>query len=174
MATRVGIMGFGRIGRNVFRILHKRDDIQVVAIVDLAEPAALEYLLKFDTVHGRFDAPVSVVGEAMYVDGDVTIEGGALFDVNSLRLYYTGTLTGFVPAPGPIKAVITLYGDFDGDGNGNDLDDINRFCASFGPLSISYDPLVDSDCDGDVDCRDLRRYDSNWGIGIPACASSCR
>ena len=69
MPTRVGIMGFGRIGRNVFRILYPHQDIQVNAIVDVAEPEALEYLLKFDTVHGRFTEPVSVVGNAMYIDG---------------------------------------------------------------------------------------------------------
>ena len=69
MALRIGIMGFGRIGRNVFRILYPRDDIEIAAIVDIADPKALEYLLKFDTVHGRFDAPVSVSGGAMYVKG---------------------------------------------------------------------------------------------------------
>ena len=43
MAIRVGIMGFGRIGRNVFRILYPRDDIELAAIVDVADPKALEY-----------------------------------------------------------------------------------------------------------------------------------
>ncbi len=62
-------MGFGRIGRNVFRILYPRDDIQVAAIVDLARPEALEYLLKFDTVHGRFAGAISVSGDSMYVKG---------------------------------------------------------------------------------------------------------
>ena len=69
MAIRVGIMGFGRIGRNVFRILYPRDDIEVVAIVDIAEPAALEYLLKYDTVHGRFAEPVWVTDDVMYAKG---------------------------------------------------------------------------------------------------------
>lgn len=69
MATRVGLMGFGRIGRNVFRILHDRDDIEVAAIVDIAEPEALEYLLRFDTVHGRFEQPVWVKGGALYTRG---------------------------------------------------------------------------------------------------------
>jgi len=69
MPTRVGIMGFGRIGRNVFRILFPRDDVEVAAIVDLAPPEALEYMLRFDTVHGRFTEPMSVVGNAMYVRG---------------------------------------------------------------------------------------------------------
>lgn len=69
MSVRIGIMGFGRIGRNTFRILYPRDDIEVVAIVDIADPKGLEYLLKFDTVHGRFREPVRVEGEAMYVKG---------------------------------------------------------------------------------------------------------
>jgi glyceraldehyde 3-phosphate dehydrogenase len=62
-------MGFGRIGRNVFRILYPQDDIEVAAIVDLARPEALEYLLKFDTVHGRFPHAISVSGDSMYVKG---------------------------------------------------------------------------------------------------------
>jgi glyceraldehyde 3-phosphate dehydrogenase len=69
MAIRVGLMGFGRIGRNVFRILYPRPDIEIAAIVDIAEPAALEYLLKFDTVHGRFNEPVWIADGALYVKG---------------------------------------------------------------------------------------------------------
>ena len=69
MAIRIGIMGFGRIGRNVFRILYPRDDIEIVAIVDIADPKGLEYLLKFDTVHGRFLEPVRVVDGNMYIKG---------------------------------------------------------------------------------------------------------
>jgi len=69
MATRIGIMGFGRIGRNVFRIVYGREDIEVAAIVDVAEPEALQYLLNFDTVHGRFDEPVRVVEGNMYAGG---------------------------------------------------------------------------------------------------------
>ena len=69
MSVRIGIMGFGRIGRNIFRILHGRDDVEVAAIVDIADPQALAYLLRFDTVHGRFPEPVTVKGEFMYVRG---------------------------------------------------------------------------------------------------------
>ncbi len=57
--TTVGIMGFGRIGRNLFRILYARRH-RIVAIGDVAEPEALEYLLKFDTILGRFPEEVSV------------------------------------------------------------------------------------------------------------------
>lgn len=70
MSVRVGIMGFGRIGRNAFRIIvQSHPDIEVVAIADVADPKALEYLLRFDTVHGAFTEPFSVKGEAMYVRG---------------------------------------------------------------------------------------------------------
>jgi len=69
MSIRIGIMGFGRIGRNVFRILYPRDDIEVQAIVDIADPKALEYLLKFDTVHGPFLEPVWITGEFLYAKG---------------------------------------------------------------------------------------------------------
>ncbi|HWC64532.1 MAG TPA: glyceraldehyde 3-phosphate dehydrogenase NAD-binding domain-containing protein [Thermoanaerobaculia bacterium] len=60
MATRVGIMGFGQTGRNVFRILAGRSDAEVVAICDVVPADQLLYLLKFDTLFGRFDAPVAL------------------------------------------------------------------------------------------------------------------
>jgi glyceraldehyde 3-phosphate dehydrogenase len=66
---RVAINGFGRIGRAVFRIIHNRDDVEVVAINDLFDPGALVYLLKYDTVMGGFDAQVTLDGDAMTVDG---------------------------------------------------------------------------------------------------------
>ncbi|MFH1262224.1 MAG: type I glyceraldehyde-3-phosphate dehydrogenase [Pseudomonadota bacterium] len=69
MAIHVGLMGFGRIGRNIFRILYGQDDIQVVAISDIVDPPALEYLLQFDTVHGRFPEPVTAKGDTLYVKG---------------------------------------------------------------------------------------------------------
>lgn len=58
-AARIGLMGFGRIGRNVFRLLYNRDDLDIVAIADIAKPDALTYLLKYDSIYGRF--PVEVV-----------------------------------------------------------------------------------------------------------------
>jgi glyceraldehyde 3-phosphate dehydrogenase len=69
MSVRVGIMGFGRIGRNVFRIAQKERDIDVIAIADVADPKALEYLLRFDTVHGHFDEPFSVKENSMFIRG---------------------------------------------------------------------------------------------------------
>jgi glyceraldehyde 3-phosphate dehydrogenase len=62
---KVAINGFGRIGRAVFRILSKRDDVEVVAINDVTDPRGLAYLLKFDTVYGRYDGEVVVEGDRM-------------------------------------------------------------------------------------------------------------
>ena len=66
---RIGLMGFGRIGRNLFRILYRRDDVQIVAISDTADPAGLEYLLRFDTLLGRFPDEVSVRDGNLYAWG---------------------------------------------------------------------------------------------------------
>ncbi|GAB4222271.1 MAG: type I glyceraldehyde-3-phosphate dehydrogenase [Acidobacteriota bacterium] len=67
MSVRVGINGFGRIGRAVFRILSRRDDAVVVAINDLYRPEQLAYLLKYDTVMGRFERPIRHDDSTMWV-----------------------------------------------------------------------------------------------------------
>lgn len=70
MAIRVGINGFGRIGRMVFRAAVKDfPEIEVVAINDLLEPDYLAYMLKHDSVHGRFKGEVSVDGNTLIVNG---------------------------------------------------------------------------------------------------------
>ena len=70
MAIRVAINGFGRIGRMVFRAAVKDfTDIEVVAINDLLEPDYLAYMLKYDSVHGRFKGDVSVSGNNLVVNG---------------------------------------------------------------------------------------------------------
>src|SRR6188474_2520575 len=71
MAIKVGINGFGRIGRNVLRsaVQNFGNDIEVVAINDLLEPDYLAYMLRYDSVHGRFKGEVSVDGNTLIVDG---------------------------------------------------------------------------------------------------------
>lgn len=70
MATRIGINGFGRIGRMVFRAATKDfTDIEVVAINDLLEPDYLAYMLKHDSVHGKFKGDVAVDGNHLVVNG---------------------------------------------------------------------------------------------------------
>ena len=68
MAIQVGINGFGRIGRSVFRIISDRDDMEVVAINDLFDNEQLAYLLKYDTVMGIFDKEVTAESDALTVD----------------------------------------------------------------------------------------------------------
>jgi glyceraldehyde 3-phosphate dehydrogenase len=67
MAIKVGINGFGRIGRSVFRIISDREDVEVVAINDLFENEQLAYLLKYDTVMGIFDKEVTADKDNMTV-----------------------------------------------------------------------------------------------------------
>jgi glyceraldehyde 3-phosphate dehydrogenase len=67
--TSVGIFGFGRIGRNLFRLLYDRDDIRIGAISDLADPAGLVYLLRFDTLLGRFSEEISLTEGQLHVAG---------------------------------------------------------------------------------------------------------
>jgi glyceraldehyde 3-phosphate dehydrogenase len=62
-------MGFGRIGRNLFRILYESDDIRLAAISDIADHKALEYLLRFDTILGPFPDEVSIKEGHLYVAG---------------------------------------------------------------------------------------------------------
>ena len=69
--TRLGINGFGRIGRIVFRATLKRDNVDVVAINDLLDVNHLAYLLEFDSVHGRFDGKIEVKDGNLVVDGKV-------------------------------------------------------------------------------------------------------
>ena len=70
MAIKVGINGFGRIGRMAFRAIAKDfPDIEVVAINDLLAPDYLAYMLKYDSVHGRFNGDVSVSGNNLVVNG---------------------------------------------------------------------------------------------------------
>jgi len=70
MTIKVGINGFGRIGRMAFRAIAKDfPTIEVVAINDLLEPAYLAYMLKYDSVHGNFPGDIAVEGNAMIVSG---------------------------------------------------------------------------------------------------------
>ncbi|MGD9138397.1 MAG: glyceraldehyde 3-phosphate dehydrogenase NAD-binding domain-containing protein [Desulfobacterales bacterium] len=65
----VGLMGFGRIGRNLFRILYQSEAVRLAAISDIADHKALEYLLRFDTILGQFPDEVSIKEGHLYVAG---------------------------------------------------------------------------------------------------------
>jgi glyceraldehyde 3-phosphate dehydrogenase len=73
MAIKVGINGYGRIGRNVLRALYegrRSGEVQIVALNDLCDPKANAHLTRYDTVHGRFNGEVKVDGDYMIVNGD--------------------------------------------------------------------------------------------------------
>ena len=69
MVVKVGINGFGRIGRIVFRAAQHRDDIEVVGINDLIDVDYMAYMLKYDSTHGRFDGTVEVKDGGFEVNG---------------------------------------------------------------------------------------------------------
>ena len=72
MAIKIGINGFGRIGRIVFRAAQHRDDIEVIGINDLIDVEYMAYMLKYDSTHGRFDGTVEVK------DGNLVVNGKAI------------------------------------------------------------------------------------------------
>ena len=67
--TKVGINGFGRIGRNVFRAAFNNPEVEIVAVNDLTDAATLAHLLKYDSIHGTFDHDVTAEGDYLVVDG---------------------------------------------------------------------------------------------------------
>ncbi len=67
--TKIGINGFGRIGREVFRVAFSNPEVEVVAVNDLTDAATLAHLLKYDSVHGTFPHEVTVDGDYIVVDG---------------------------------------------------------------------------------------------------------
>ena len=69
MSIKVGINGFGRIGRMVLRAAYTRDDIEFLALNDLTDPNTLAHLLRYDSVHGRIAAEVEVEDDSIVVDG---------------------------------------------------------------------------------------------------------
>jgi glyceraldehyde 3-phosphate dehydrogenase len=70
--VKLGINGFGRIGRIVFRESFNRDNVEVVAINDLLDVEHLAYLLKYDSVHGRFAGKVEVLDGKLFVNDKIS------------------------------------------------------------------------------------------------------
>jgi glyceraldehyde 3-phosphate dehydrogenase len=109
---RIAINGFGRIGRLAFRIMQNRSDVNIIAINDLTDVTTLAHLLKYDSVHGKFDGDVKVVDGNLVVNGNtvkVTAErnpsdlpwGELAIDV---VIESTGVFTHADTASGHIKA----------------------------------------------------------------------
>jgi len=138
---RVAINGFGRIGRMAFRVMSQRNDIEVVAINDLTDNKTLAHLLKFDSVHGKFNGTVEYTADALIVNGksiaalaernpaalpwgamnvDVVLEStGRFTDVESAGQHMTAGAKKVVisaPATGEMKTIVLGVNDNTLDG----------------------------------------------------------
>jgi len=69
MTIKIGINGFGRIGRFVFRAAQEYDDVEIVGINDLLDPEYMAYMLKYDSTHGRFKGEIAIEGDQLVVNG---------------------------------------------------------------------------------------------------------
>ena len=143
---KVGINGFGRIGRMVFRAITDNfsNDIQVVGINDLLEPEYLAYMLKYDSVHGKFNHDVKVEGNCLIVDGnrirltserepanlkwneveaDVVVESTGLFltDEKSRQHIVAGAKKVIMSAPSKDDTPMFVFGVNDKNYAGQDI-----------------------------------------------------
>jgi glyceraldehyde 3-phosphate dehydrogenase len=155
MTLKVGINGYGRIGRNVLRALYeggKRSQIQVVALNDLGDAKINAHLTRYDTVHGRFAGDVKVDGDSMVVNGDrikvLSERDPAKLPWGSLGvdtvLECTGLFTSKLKAGkhlegGAKKVVISAPG-------GDDVDATIVFGVNHGALKASYTVISNASC----------------------------
>jgi glyceraldehyde 3-phosphate dehydrogenase len=155
MTLKVGINGYGRIGRNVLRALYeggKRSQLQVVALNDLGDAKINAHLTRYDTVHGRFAGDVKVDGDAMVVNGDrikvlserdpAKLPWGAL-GVDTV-FECTGLFTSKAKAGkhlegGAKKVVISAPG-------GDDVDATIVYGVNHGVLKSSYTVISNASC----------------------------
>ena len=103
---RIALNGFGRIGRNVFKIAFDRDDMEVVAINDITDPKTLAHLLKYDSTYGKYAKSVEVKDDAIVVDGKkiqiLAVRNPAELPWKDLKVDVVIESTGiFVTAEGP-------------------------------------------------------------------------
>lgn len=138
MTTKVGINGFGRIGRLVFRAMANDPDVEVVAVNDPGDKAALAHLLKYDSIHGRAFDTVEVVDDGIVVDGqhvtmlsdrdpanlpwgelgvDVVVESTGFFtDANAAKAHLdAGAKKVVISAPAKNEDITIVMGVNDGD-----------------------------------------------------------
>src|SRR6202044_3494886 len=131
MAIKVGINGYGRIGRNVLRALYesgRTNEIQIVAINDLGDANTNAHLTRYDTAHGKFPGKVTVDGDSMVVNGDrirvLAQRDPATLPWGKLGVDRVGECPGFFTsraragahiAGAPRRVVISAPGDKDVD-----------------------------------------------------------
>lgn len=161
MSHSVAINGFGRIGRGVLRALveNKVSDVDVIAINDLSTPETLAHLLKYDSVHGRFDAEVSVSGDALVVNGksiavtairnpaelpwdgvDVAMECTGLFTAREKAAQHleNGSKRVLISAPGAGADRTVVYGVNHKDMTKDDIVISNASCTTNCLAPVAY------------------------------------
>lgn len=161
MSHTVAINGFGRIGRGVLRALveNKVSDVEVVAINDLSSPETLAHLLKYDSVHGRFNADVSVQGDALVVNGktiqvtairnpaelpwdgvDVAMECTGLFTAREKAAQHleNGSRRVLISAPGAGADRTVVYGVNHKDMTKDDIVISNASCTTNCLAPVAY------------------------------------
>ncbi|SMC29027.1 glyceraldehyde 3-phosphate dehydrogenase [Andreprevotia lacus DSM 23236] len=155
MAIRIAINGYGRIGRNVLRALYesgRTDEFQIVAINDLGNAETNAHLTKYDTVHGRLNAEVSVEGEYLVINGDkikvCAQRNPAELPWKELNIDVVLECTGFFTskekasahiAAGAKKVVISAPG-------GNDVDATIVYGVNHGILKASDTVISNASC----------------------------
>ncbi|MBS0364497.1 MAG: type I glyceraldehyde-3-phosphate dehydrogenase [Proteobacteria bacterium] len=155
MAIKVGINGYGRIGRNVLRALYegkRTGELQIVAINDLADPKANAHLTRYDTVHGKFHGEVQVDGDAMVVNGDrIRVfaerdparlpwgEVGAEFVLECTGLFASKAKAGAHLKGGAKKVVISAPG-------GDDVDATIVYGVNHNILKASHTVISNASC----------------------------
>jgi glyceraldehyde 3-phosphate dehydrogenase len=163
---RVAINGFGRIGRLAFRVMSQRSDIEVVAINDLTDNKTLAHLLKFDSVHGKFNGTVEYTDNALIVNGksitglaekdpkalpwgdmkvDVVLEStGRFTDVESAGQHLTAGAKKVVisaPATGEMKTIVLGVNDNTLDGSETILSNASCTTNCLAPMVKILDEL---------------------------------
>jgi len=163
---RVAINGFGRIGRMAFRVMSQRNDIEVVAINDLTDNKTLAHLLKFDSVHGKFNGTVDYTDTALIVNGksiaalaernpaalpwgsmnvDVVLEStGRFTDVESAGQHITAGAKKVVisaPATGDMKTIVLGVNDNTLDGTETILSNASCTTNCLAPMVKILDDL---------------------------------
>ena len=155
MAIKVGINGYGRIGRNILRALYegkRTNEIQIVAINDLGDAGTNAHLTRFDTAHGRFRADVHVEGDSMVVNGDrIRVvaqrdptklpwgELGADFVLECTGLFTSKAKASAHIAAGAKKVVISAPG-------GDDVDATVVYGVNHGTLKATDTVISNASC----------------------------
>jgi glyceraldehyde 3-phosphate dehydrogenase len=155
MAVKVGINGYGRIGRNVLRALYesgRQHELQIVAINDLCDAQTNAHLTQYDTVHGKFNGKVSVEADSMLVNGDrikVTAKRdpaqvpwgamGAEFVLECTGFFSTKTDAGKHLAGGAKKVLISAPG-------GKDVDATIVYGVNHGVLKSTHTVVSNASC----------------------------